>query len=352
VTLAEVLLDAGYATAAFVSGPTLRSIYGFDQGFDLYEDRTAVQADRRLAHLGTTSPTLVAMVTRWIDRWAAEPARKPFFLFVHMWDVHYDYIPPEPYASMFDPGYSGALDGRDIIGKGFPLDIAPRDLAHLLALYDGELRFTDATIARLLGALDGAHALDRTLVVITSDHGEEFLEHGGKAHDSTLWNEVLRVPLIFWARSVLRPRTVREPVSLADVAPTIVALAALPALPAANGRSLIRALHGEPESAPPIYSTLYYTRVPRLRLAAVRVGTTKVLYDARTGSSVQFDLSADPLEKAPMPATDDAARSALAAWVAEDEKALAARPASPARPTPAELPAATADRLRALGYVQ
>ena len=123
--------------------------------------------------------------------------RKPFFLFVHYWDCHYDYIPPKPYDTMFDPDYQGIIDGKDIAWR---TDIAPgmdrADLNHILALYDGEIRLTDEHVGRILKKLKDAGLYDDTLIIVTSDHGEEFLEHGSVKHGHTLFQELVHVPLI------------------------------------------------------------------------------------------------------------------------------------------------------------
>jgi arylsulfatase A-like enzyme len=353
--LAEVFARRGYETVGFYSGPFLDPAYGFGRGFESYQSclssttaRLSGEAAWESSHGDRTNTCLGDSFVRW----AGGRSARPFFVFVHMWDVHYDYIPPEPFASMFDPGYDGPLNGQDILGKGFPLDARPRDVAHLLALYDGELRFTDTTLARMLDALEQAKVLDRTLIVITADHGEEFLDHGGKGHQQTLWNEVLHVPLVLWARTGLPRTVVPEPVSLADVAPTIVELAGLPALAKANGRSLVPLMHGRTETAHIVYGALYHPRVPRLRLATVRDGSIKMLYDEKTGSWTQYDLASDPQEKHPLPPTDEPLRAVLATYIERNESALAARPAPSGASTPAGLAPANVNRLRSLGYVQ
>src|SRR5262249_14787102 len=152
-TLAEVLHAGGYETAGFVSGPYLDAGYGFARGFDRYDDWSAVRISRPAAHQAHTSPALLAAVTTWLhDRDAA--AGRPFFLFLHFWDVPYDFNPPPPYDTMFDPDYAGPANGLDfetgdVVYAGMPA----RDLAHVVALYDGEIRYTDDYVGRLVEAL-------------------------------------------------------------------------------------------------------------------------------------------------------------------------------------------------------
>jgi len=331
--LAEVFSRQGYETVGFYSGPFLHPAYGFDRGMGAYasclsESTTGLQgkAAWKSSHRDRTNACVEEAFAAWVGRRSG----RPFFAFVHLWDVHFDYIPPEPYASMFDPTYEGPLDGRDIAGHGFPLDAAPRDLAHLLALYDGELRYTDATIERLLAALQSKKLLGETLVVVTSDHGEEFLEHGGKTHQRTLWDEVLHVPLIFWSPGHLpEGQRVSEAVSLADVAPTIAELAGFEGPSRAEGRSLVTLIRGAGGTAAPVFAALYAAGVPRLKLVSLRAGDTKLIHDPRSGSWMEFDLARDPGEREPLEVGNDELRALLASYLAGESRALAGRDRGP-----------------------
>ena len=142
VTLAEVLQGAGYDTAAFVSGPTVMAHFGFDHGFALY-DESMVERRAKRAGSAVSSPGLVDLVSGWLGRWSDAGRRAPFFVFLHMWDVHYDYVPPPEYVERFDPGYAGDVDTRNFeTSERLRRDMDPRDLQHVIALYDGEIRFT------------------------------------------------------------------------------------------------------------------------------------------------------------------------------------------------------------------
>ena len=142
-TLAEALRDAGYSTVGFWSGPFLDPHFGLDQGFDEYidcrtpfelEDGGSRRAINAISHEDVTGPRILESVRAWLER---RPAGRPFFMFVHMWDVHYDYIPPPPYDTLFDPDYEGPADGRDVTRT---LEAsARRDVEHTIALYDGEI---------------------------------------------------------------------------------------------------------------------------------------------------------------------------------------------------------------------
>ncbi len=377
--LQEVFADHGYETVGFYSGPYLDPYFGFGRGFERY---VSCQSEGALApsthgaaqrsHDDHTNPVVLAAFTAWATRREG----RPFFAFVHMWDVHFDYVPPEPYASMFDATYDGSLDGRRIAAEGFPSRASRRDVEHLLALYDGEVRYTDETIAGLLGSLDQAGSLDDTLVVVTSDHGEEFREHGGKTHHRAVYTESVHVPLILWARHGLpRGLRVRPFVSLADVAPTLLDLLGLPQMAASDGRSLIAALRGQSLPAQPVLSAMFLPGRAERRTLAIRQDDRAQIAWMKSDQWMSFDLGSDPGERHPTALTG-ADREPLERYDAEILAALTRRPArnapgtasaastsesagSGARSGPAdasgaasgELPPALRERLRSLGYL-
>jgi hypothetical protein len=153
-TLAQVLHQRGYATAGFVSGPYLDAGYGFARGFDHYDDYSALRISSWAVHRAHTSPALVDSTTRWLAEWHDQPTRRPFFVFLHMWDVHYDFNPPPPYDTMFDPDYRGTVTTEDFeTGSTVHAGMDPRDLEHVVALYDGEIRYTDEHLGRLIDVL-------------------------------------------------------------------------------------------------------------------------------------------------------------------------------------------------------
>ncbi len=304
LTLAEVLSAAGYETAAFVSGPYLRAEYGFSQGFQHYDDYTVTGSSAEASHRAITSPALVRLVSSWLRQWDGGGRRRPFFLFVHMWDVHYDYIPPPPYDTLFDPEYHGSIDGRDFERSGrVHAGMDPRDLEHVIALYDGEIRYTDGHIGRMLKELEGIGALDNTVVAVTADHGDEFFEHGKKGHRNNLYDTTLLVPLIMRYPPKVRAGTlVQEQVRLLDLAPTLLSLAGVEKPPgfgfeiaAGMGpRDLTPLLAGQAEAGPgpPAFGDLHG------KLACVRTGKWKFITRlARTAPVELYDLEADPAEQ-------------------------------------------------------
>ncbi len=225
-TLPSLLQGAGWSTQAVTSHLYVSAVYGLDQGFDhldFHQDRKAAD----------TTDRGLALLDRFGDR--------PFFLFLHYYDPHWHYDPPADRLALFERGYQGSLTGNWQDFKSRTREsLKPGDLAHLLALYDGEIRYTDDEVGRLLAHLR-ARGLDRsTLVVVTSDHGEEFLDHGSWEHQKTLYEEVVRVPLVMAGPGVPARRGQAQ-ASLLDVAPSILSWAGLAVPPEMQGRNLLSA---------------------------------------------------------------------------------------------------------------
>lgn len=263
-TLAEAFAAKGYATGAFVGAFVLDRRYGLDQGFDLYDDE--IDRDDTRAGALEAERDAIAVTDRAL-RWLGE-AKGPFFAWVHLYDPHAPYVPPEPYRSRF-----------------------------AASPYDGEIAATDAQIGRLLALLEEKGLRDETIVVVTGDHGESLGEHGELTHGLLLFESTLRVPLIISAPSTKPGRVVREPVSLADLAPTIAALAQAPLarVGRAAGRDLSASLLGEGE--PPSAAIYSETKYPEMfgwsGVSALRAGAAKLV--ASPGRRL-YDLAADPAE--------------------------------------------------------
>jgi arylsulfatase A-like enzyme len=349
-TLATRLAAQGYHTRGVFSGPFLEARYGFDRGFGEYVscEGFAETSPNRLdrSHSTRTSECVRNRVTKW----SRTDGKAPFFWFVHLWDVHYDYVPPARYVRRFDPDYAGRLDGRRIAGTGFLGNASQRDVAHLLACYDGEVRWVDDTIARLLHHMQRTGRLDDTLVVVTADHGDEFHEHGFKMHRRTVYGEVVHVPLILVGPGVPRGRVVETPVGLVDVAPTVLDLLGLPAT-GMDGRSLRPLMDGTTRAHPPVVSVLYQSRekTPPLPLTiAVRRDAITLMRPLHETTWVAFDPIHDPAEQTPVPVLD---RTLLRQAQAAAARARV-RPAVGAAAHTVDLPPAKRRQLRVLGYIE
>jgi len=292
--LAEILRGHGFGTAGFYSGPFLGPAFGFGRGFERYEacygselveaagtararieqrDAAKARGDRQAyvrlykaaedaekalqaaSHRDVSSLGVTDSVLEELERRAR--GDEPFFLFAHYFDPHYDYTPPAEH-DLFDPDYAGSIDGNDFFDS--PLIAGPatgpgarerrvpeRDLERVLSLYEGELSWTDAQVGRILDRLDELDLARNTLVIVTSDHGDEFFEHGAIGHRRTLFEEVVRVPLIVRLPGTI-PAGERASglVSIQDIPATVLEALALPATAGASSRSFLQLVRGEP----------------------------------------------------------------------------------------------------------
>ncbi len=324
-TLAAVLKANGYQTAGFFGGPYLHPAFGFGHGFLHYEscmsplggDAHASQgakdakdasapkssatspssaptlADLERSHADVTGPRTLDAVTKWLGRDVDE---RPLFLFVHLWDVHYDYNPPREYAAMFDPDYTGKLDASNLMkNPEVNAHMAPRDFDHLVALYDGEIRFTDEILGKILALLEKRGRMSKTLLVITADHGEEFFEHAGKGHQRTLFDEVVRVPLIVrWPDRLDAGRVVRDQVRTIDLMPTLLAAAGAAKQPPMQGRDILPLWRGETLPPEPALCELL---VDKNDVRALRTNERKIIDYRAAKTKVGYDLVQDPKEQ-------------------------------------------------------
>lgn len=361
-TLAERFLDGGYRTAGFYAGPYLHEAFGLGQGFEVYEyvvEGETFRSDsrdewandpqaHRQSHQGVTNEMLYSAARSWLE----EHADEPFFCFLHFWDVHYDFTPPAPWDTAFDPGYAGPIDGTDFFTDAtIAPGMDPADLAHLVALYDGEIGWTDTFIGRLREDLETWGVHERTLIAITSDHGTEFFEHGGKGHRRTLFDEVLRVPLVLWYPAELQASRVRHQTRSIDVGPTLLELVDLAPPAAASGQSLLAIVRG----AEPAFDN---TAVAELRtvgfdLRAVRTRDDKLIHDANQPADPArwFDLRSDPRERRPRLLDDGRGPEVRARFleaVAELGRAVEGRPGGPVE---VQLPSDIQSDLQEIGYV-
>ena len=311
-TLAERLQAAGYATVGVFSGPALHPVFGLAQGFDKYVDCTSyAELTVKVAGAGQTldggvvesrsnaditSPRVYAEVQRWLK----ENERRPFFMFIHMWDVHFDFIPPPPYDRRFDPDYTGSVTGEDFfIDPSINARMPRRDLEHIIALYDGEIAWTDEHVGKILGEIDALELRESTIVMLLSDHGEEFFEHGRKGHRQTLYDEVIRIPLIVrWPGHVPAGRRYSDQARMIDVLPTLLDLLELAVPDDVMGQSLVPLLASGSLSHDTLAVSELFSVGRELR--AYRRPTRKLIHDLKTKQRQIFDLVADPNEKSPL----------------------------------------------------
>jgi arylsulfatase A-like enzyme/tetratricopeptide (TPR) repeat protein len=303
--LPGLLKRHGYATGAAVSTYVLRGETGLAALFDSYEDSLDPRIGGGFA--GQQRPgTLTAALAK---AWIGEHAAAPFFYFFHIYEPHVPWDPPEPYKSRYENPY------------------------------DGEVAAADAVVGQLIEFLRERGLYDRAIVIVTSDHGEGLMDHGEQQHGILLYREAIQVPLILKLPGGRRAgETVRRPVDLADVAPTIAELVGLPPPPTTSGRSLLHADGGEARA---LYAETLY---PRLHLGWSELQS---IVDGRFhyihGPWPEiYDLSSDPGE------TRDLA--ALEPRILERMRAALGRvPTGPVAPSGVD--PAVAERLSALGYL-
>ncbi len=357
-TLAEAFSANGYMTAAIVSGLFLRREFGFAEGFDHF-DESAAEKRSSDSHTVCAGPKTNRAILSFLD---SKPS-KPLFLFIHYWDVHYDYAPPAPYARVFGRDSLSSRGFTDFIrDKTISASLDEHDRAQLAALYDGEVRYTDHLIEAALAALHDRGYLDRAIVAVTSDHGDEFFEHGAKGHQNTLYDEVIRIPLILWfGDGAHAGQVVGERVELIDVYPTLLAAAGLSFdAESIDGRSLAPAIRGIPDAArassgagrPRISETLTKDRATtmssRVPLEAIELDGRKLhVWRNQAARRELFDLRSDPGEERDVFSAQHAGASALESLLM---RRIASAGASSAADT-ASLDPATVEELRSLGYI-
>jgi arylsulfatase A-like enzyme len=359
ITLAEILKDRGYNTYGIFTGPFLLPLWGFSQGFDKYIDATlydkALEGAGMLnaAERGRTTPGAMEEVKTILEA----NKNHPFFLFLHLFDVHPDFDPPPPYDTLFDPDYSGNISGKDIMNN--PLvnkDMPTRDLEHLQALYDGEIRFVDEQgIAKLLELLSENELLDNTLLVITSDHGEEFFEHGVFGHRQNLFDTTLRIPLIFWCPQLVKAgRIVDQQVRIIDIMPTILDLVEIPQSPEGLGKSLVSLINvsGQEKFSRSLFAEVQSSGC---YLETLRSENFKFIRDYKKLKKYYYNLEEDHLELDPLKDQEDPS------FLSAQEQYLSRRfalvsykeklPWGDSNKSP-EMDAELRERLRSLGYIK
>jgi len=343
-SIAEILKEHGYRTIAVSASPIVRAtpsdfnpIGGFDRGFDTFVEDT----------LWRPGGQVNRAIIKHLDA-----VEEPFFLYAHYMDPHGPYRPPERYTKRF----AGEYDGHHFIKRGNPVpigkmlykngpyfEITDRDIQHLFDLYDDEIRYFDGVFRRLVKYLEQRDLLDRTLIIISSDHGEEFLEHGHIKHCRGVWDTVTRVPLIFRFPGFDGGQRFGNAVQNLDIVPTILDYLEIePEGLDFEGTSLLPLLEGREPSRKFAFSDQREYR-------SADDGRFHLIFNGEDGTATLFDLGSDPGEQSDLFQSDhpEAMRlsDALDGWLTDtgqlmrfDEELAAAR--------------AKEEELRALGYLE
>jgi arylsulfatase A-like enzyme/Flp pilus assembly protein TadD len=318
VTLAEVLHNNGYSTAAFIGSAVLDSRFGLNKGFDTYFDHFD------FSRLNETNLDLMDRrgdeVTDEALRWLRLNPPQPIFLWVHLYDPHYPYTPPEPYASRY---------------RTHP--------------YDGEIAFADSQVGRLFAFLRDNGMYNGSVIALMADHGEGLGEHGEKTHGFFVYNSTLHVPLIICVPGVA-PRVISEEVSLVDVMPTVLQALKIPIPPTVQGRSLLADILGRPSSGSSQLYAETYLPLLHFHWSQLRSYQSRGMKYIDAPRPELYDTHPDPRELKNLYATRHAMAHSL-----HDELFSVMRRYTPSSGTAVagkELTdPALLERLRSLGYV-
>ena len=304
--LPRLLGRAGYATGAAVSAYVLRGETGLAQGFDVYDDGISLRPTEALGNSQRSGRESARAALEWLGTVQG----KPFFLFLHLYEPHTPYTPPEPFAARYRA-----------------------------APYDGEIAAADAIVGDLLGELKKRGLYDKAIIALLSDHGEGLGDHGEQEHGILLYREALQVPLFLKLPGAkLGGASVAAPAQLVDLAPTLLALAGQPIPQGEDGSSLLT-LQDAP--ARPIYAETWY---PRLHFGwSELVSLIKDRSHYIEGPQPElYDLAADPGEKKNVLTAERRTYADLRAEAAKRKTPLAA---------PSQVDAETSARLASLGYL-
>jgi arylsulfatase A-like enzyme len=274
--LAESMKAGGFSTAGFTSTLFVSRKYGFERGFDHFDDGGIETSKQNLAG-DVTATDVVDQALKWLRR---REAGEPVFLFLHFYDTHYAYDPPPPYDTMFDRAPTGSDPKYRKYHHYLEHPLTEAQLAHQVAQYDEAIRYVDSELERLHGAM--AEGGRRATWLITADHGEEFGERGSWGHAHTLYPEQLRVPLILSGERLSTRGVAAQVVGLEDIAPTLATLSGAQ-LPAADGRPL-----DLDPAAEPLPGRRFLAETSRF--ATQRVGLWQ------DGARLDIDLAADARE--------------------------------------------------------
>jgi len=296
ITLAEILKKNGYITAAFTDGAETAKIFNIDQGFDIYNDDAGG----------------IKNINQRVFSWMEENQNNKFFLFVQAYDPHSPYEPPGHFRSLFQSDKQKELEknavftDKDNIDEDFDgeidedMELTEDMIYNFVALYDGEIAYTDKHIGELFRKIDELGLRDSTLIIFTSDHGEEFKEHSGLRHGQTVYDEVIHVPLIFANEKLFSQKRINNQVRSIDIAPTILEILNIPIPEVMMGKSLVGLMNGESES-----ERLAISESEARDKLSCRSLTYKLILTHDTSQLEIFNLQNDPGEKKDIHAHND-----------------------------------------------
>jgi arylsulfatase A-like enzyme len=299
VLISEVLKKAGIVTAAFHSNPYLTEYIGWKRGWDIFYDSMQEKVDPRVPYI--KADRINRKVNTWLSSYVGMRANKPFFLWLHYMDVHEPYVPPRKYIDLIDPTITLNEEEMFQLFKEVLLkrDVSDRGKVQILKkLYWAHVREMDDATRDFFGMLETLNVLKDSVIILTTDHGDEFGEHGGLSHDGKLYDELVHVPLLIYDPTRERNEVSRTLVSTLDVSPTVAYLFGVESPRAFDGRSLLPLesypakgvfgeavdKHGSEEKGEEKEVHYYLER------------NLKIIYHERDESWELYDLKEDPKE--------------------------------------------------------
>lgn len=296
-TFPQVLGRHGYKLAAFTGDAGVKSAFGYGRGFEVYLD------DLRFGGMDHSIPPALT--------WLEKNKDQKFFLFLHGYDSHGQYDPPKGYTRKYAKDYKGALkggkeeqgkfreDGLDVRRKGGPdkkpyIEMSAEDRAFHVGLYDEKIEDVDARLGGFIEQFEKMGLMDKTIFIVLADHGEEFHEHGYLDHGPTLYEELLRVPLLIHFPGQKERVDVKAQVSTLDALPTALDAVGVKTDKVSNGISLLPVLEGKSDGHT-VYSETDYRHITHRR--CIRTPEYKFILTLETGEKELYNLQKDPDEK-------------------------------------------------------
>ena len=337
-TLAEYFQKNGFQTAGFVSHTLLAKKYGYGQGFETYENLNPTNP-----HVTITSDKVSDSAIEWLKNRNNE---RNFFLQLHYFDTHSNYRHHEKYDKT--SWYNGKIEATEY---GVHIDtlrhvrkqMDANDLKYVKGLFGEETAFEDEQIGRFISYLEESPYAKNTLIVWVSDHGEAFLERGKIGHSVTLYNELIKVPFVFYMPSLLKPREVKEPVAPVDIFPTLAKIVNQDWDENRAGFSLLPVLAGSKLSSDRV---TYNETLRNSNLAAVEKNGYKLIHNKKKNRYALYNLESDPLEKNNIISTHPAIFEELKVFLDNYEKSDVNSKEDNVELTPVEV-----KQLESLGYM-
>jgi arylsulfatase A-like enzyme len=359
-SLVETLRASGRATAAFTEGGYVSASFGLDRGFDRF---TAAEAGVRLfSATGKAAPAQSSGVAQTFDgglAWLREHAGAPFFLLLHTYEVHMPYRHRD-FAEALDPGSLPEHYTLEALGgvKRGERPVGATETRYVQALYDGGIRAVDEQVGRLDALLAELDLTDRTLLIVTSDHGEELGERAPErlgVHGAHLYDTLLRIPLILrYPNGIPAGGRISTQVRLVDVLPTALDFAGVAVPDGLDGRSLRPLLEGGDAQDRPAFAEIYRPNSDAVGSLTLRDGGFKLIVNVPPlepgePAAELYDVASDPGERDNRAERDPARKDALQGAIRAQRERNAAVGVTTAAPEPSDQ---LREQLRALGYVE